>query len=451
MKKGFILLAALLLALSAAAQENWTPLFNGKNLRGWKKLNGTAEYKIEDGAIVGVASLGTPNTFLVTEKSYGDFILELEFRVDDDFNSGIQFRSKSVPEYNNGRVHGYQYEIDPSPRAWSGGIYDEARLGWLYTAQRNPQMSDAYRARDWNKVRIEAFGPSLRTWLNGIPCANVLDTQDASGFIALQVHSIGREDQVGKSVRWRDIRILTGDGAIAGKTPDFGEISQANHIPNTLSEREQYDGWQLLWDGATTAGWRGAKQAVFPAGGWKIENGILTVEKSGGGESANGGDIITTRKYENFILSVDFKITEGANSGIKYFVDPELNRGAGSAIGCEYQILDDRRHPDAQAGVNGNRTLGSLYDLIPAPAGKPFRGGFFNHAVIVVQGNHVEHWLNHVKILEYERNTPMWDALVDYSKYKDWPHFGNLGSGHILLQDHGDEVHFKNIKIKELP
>ena len=451
MKKRIILLAACLLpAFTVAAQENWVSLFNGKNLRGWKKLNGTAEYRIEEGAIVGVASLGTPNTFLVTDKTYSDFVLELEFKVDDDFNSGIQFRSKSVPEYMNGRVHGYQYEIDPSARAWSGGLYDEARLGWLYTAQRNPQMSSAFKPGAWNKVRIEAFGPSLRTWLNGIPCANVLDAQNASGFIALQVHSIGREDQVGKSVRWRNIRILTDSGAIAAKTPDFGEIAQANHIPNTLSEREEAGGWQLLWDGESTRGWRGAKQVSFPSSGWRIENNALTVARGDGGESTGGGDIITTEKYVNFELTVDFMITEGANSGIKYFVDPELNRGAGSAIGCEFQILDDKRHPDATLGVNGNRTLGSLYDLIPPSADKPFRSGFYNHAKIVVRGNRVEHWLNHVKILEYERNNPMWDALVDYSKFKDWPSFGNLDSGHILLQDHGDEVRFKNIKIRVL-
>ena len=173
--------------------------------------------------------------------------------------------------------------------------------------------------------------------------------------------------------------------------------------------------------------------------------------KGAGGESANGGDIITTRTYKNFILKVDFKITEGANSGIKYFVDPTLNKGTGSAIGCEFQILDDLRHPDAKLGVKGNRKLGSLYDLIPAPEKKPFDIKNFNQAMIVVKGNHVEHWLNGVKLLEYERNNAEWNALVAYSKYKDWPNFGNHSEGYILLQDHGHEVWFKNIKIKELP
>ena len=158
---------------------------------------------------------------------------------------------------------------------------------------------------------------------------------------------------------------------------------------NTLTSKEKADGWKLLWDGKTTEGWRGAKLDDFPAKGWVIDKGVLKVLKGNGGESTNGGDIITTRLYKNFILKVDFKITEGANSGIKYFVDPTLNKGAGSAIGCEFQILDDLRHPDAKLGVKGNRTLGSLYDLIPAPENKPFDITTWNTATVIVKDNHV--------------------------------------------------------------
>lgn len=447
--RNLILWALLLSTVTASSQEKWESLFNGKNLKGWKKLNGTAEYVVKDGAIVGTSKLNTPNTFLATEKNYGDFILELEYKVDNALNSGIQFRSNSLKEYDKGRVHGYQCEIDPSPRAWSAGVYDEARRGWLYGLDKNPAAKTAFKANEWNKVRIETVGSSIRTWLNDIPCANLLDNMTATGFIALQVHAIGNPDQVGKTIQWKNIRICT-ENLQNVVRPYNNEIPQANCIDNSISSEEAVQGWKLLWDGKSTDGWRGAKLKTFPQAGWNIDNGMLKVLKSNGGESTNGGDIVTTQKYKNFELSVDFKITTGANSGVKYFVDTDLNKGEGSSIGCEFQILDDKNHPDAKLGVKGNRKLGSLYDLIPAPTDKPFREGFFNTARIVVKGNKVEHYLNDVKIIEYERGNQMWKALVNYSKYNVWSGFGEAAEGNILLQDHGDEVWFKNIKIKEL-
>lgn len=445
-----ILVFIFAVLLTYGQEPTWENLFNGKDLKGWTRLNGTAEYKVKDNTIIGVAKKGSPNTFLATDKKYGDFILEFEFKVDDDFNSGVQIRSESLEDYNDGRVHGYQYEIDPSPRAWSAGIYDEARRGWLYPLTTNSAAQKAFKRGDWNKGRVEAIGNSIRTWLNGVPAADLLDDMTLSGFIALQVHSIGKDEQIGKAVQWRNLRILT-ENVVQFATPNAENgIKQVNAIANTISEKEKQEGWELLWDGKTTNGWRGARLDHFPEQGWVIDDGILKVMSSGGAESAFGGDIVTIKKYKNFVLKVDFKITEGANSGVKYFVDPDLNTGEGFAIGCEFQILDDNKHPDAKLGVEGNRKLGALYDLIPAPKDKPFRKGFFNTAMIVVKDNHVEHWLNNVKIVEYERNNQMWEALVNFSKYKDWPNFGNAMSGHILLQDHGDEVWFKNVKIKEL-
>lgn len=446
MKKNLILALFLCCAVVSSAQT-WEPLFNGKNLKGWKKLNGTAEYKVKDNMIVGVSKINTPNTFLVTTKSYQDFILEFDFKIAEGLNSGVQIRSESKKEFRNGRVHGYQFEIDPSDRAWTGGIFDEARRDWIYPLSVNPDARIAFKKNEWNNARIEAYGNSIRTWVNGIPCANIWDDMTPKGIIALQVHNIKNDkSKEGKTICWRNIRICTTD---VEKYLTKEVAPEVNLISNTISPSESREGWSLLWDGQTTNGWRGAKLTDFPQSGWTMEDGILKVHKGDGAESTNGGDIITVNKYNNFVLNVDFKITEGANSGIKYFVNPDLNKGTGSAIGCEFQVLDDDKHPDAKLGVKGNRKLGSLYDLIPAPQNKPFRKNQWNTATIKVDGNHVEHWLNGVKLLEYTRNNEMWNALVAYSKYKNWGNFGNAEEGHILLQDHGDEVWFKNIKIKK--
>lgn len=184
-------------------------LFNGKNLDGWVQLNGTAQFKVGDGMIIGSTVVGSPNSFLCTENEFGDFILELEVWVDPELNSGIQIRSHSYEDYNNGRVHGYQVEIDPSDRAWSGGIYDEGRRGWLYDLEDNEEARKAFLVNDWNHYKIEAIGSHIKTWINGVPAADLVDTVDASGFIGLQVHSHAK---AGLEVKWRNIRIRDLDG-----------------------------------------------------------------------------------------------------------------------------------------------------------------------------------------------------------------------------------------------
>jgi len=453
------------LTTTHAGDDGWEMLFNGKDFTGFKQLNGEATYTVEDGMMVGTTKLNTPNSFMATEKTYGDFILEVDLLVDPSMNSGIQIRSLSTPAYNNGRVHGYQVEIDPAERAWSGGIYDEARRGWLYPLDVNQRGRKAFRNGEWNRYRIEAIGNSIRTWVNGIPTADLIDDMTSEGFIAFQVHGIRNESQAGKQIKWKNIRIKTKDLVQSPWT----DIFVVNLIPNYLSPQERAQGWQLLFDGNSTNSWRGAHKDAFPTKGWKVENGELVVLPQGGAESQGGGDIVTKDEYSTFEFQLDFMLTEGANSGIKYFITEKYSSGK-SAIGLEYQILDDEKHPDAKAGKAGNRTVASLYDMIPSHTNKIVnKPGEWNQARIVVTGTrieewlrgnnlektefkgaHVEHWLNCRKVLEYERGTQAFYALVSKSKYDEWEDFGAWQSGRILLQEHGDEVHYRSIKVRKI-
>lgn len=455
-----ILMMMMASAITINAQE-WVDLFNGKNFKGWEKLDGNAEYRVENGEVIGTSKSGTPNTFMATKKVYDDFILEYEMKMDRGLNSGVQFRSVALQPDGTERVNGYQVECDDTDtRPWAGGIYEEASRGWMYPMSYNLCVAKAKinKHGEWNKIRVEAVGSTIRTYINGVNFTNLVDDVRKEGFIALQVHSIRDASLDGREIAWRNIRIITEEPE-KYMLSDMELSPEVSYLHNELTSLEKEEGWKLLWDGKSTEGWRGAKLETFPEGGWSIENGILSVEKGDGGESTNGGDIVTIKKYKDFVLELDFRITKGANSGIKYFVDPDLNTGEGSAIGCEFQILDNKNHPDAKKGVQGNRTLGSLYDLITSDAllhgedatSVRFNGiGSWNRARVEVHGSKVSHHLNGVKIVEYERGTQMWKALVAYSKYKDWPAFGEAETGHILLQDHGDAVSFKNVKIKEL-
>jgi len=208
-----------------AEEVGFVPIFDGETLDGWVQHGGEAIYHVEDGVIVGTAVPNTPNSFLCTEKDYSDFILELELKVDDHLNSGIQIRSHVFDEPTTtsfpgpdgemkttripaGRVHGYQVEVDPTDRAYSGGIYDEGRRGWLYDlgGDDKQEARDSFKREEWNHYRIEAIGDRIRTWINDVPVADLTDEMDPSGFIGLQVHSV-RDDMAGKEIRFRNIKI----------------------------------------------------------------------------------------------------------------------------------------------------------------------------------------------------------------------------------------------------
>ena len=216
-----LIFSGLLFVSSLSAEEKLTPIFDGKTLDGWVQVGGKASYRVEDGQIIGTSVIRTPNSFLTTKKHYANFILELEFLPDAVLNSGVQIRSnmydspkkytwkdekgeeksKTVPA---NKVHGYQVEIDPSDRAWSGGIYDESRRGWLNNLKDNEPARKAFKKGEWNKYRVVANGDSIKTWINGVPAADLVDGLTASGFIGLQVHNFSKN---GHEIRWRNIRI----------------------------------------------------------------------------------------------------------------------------------------------------------------------------------------------------------------------------------------------------
>lgn len=184
--------------------QGWVSLFDGKTLKGWRQINGTATYKVDEGTILGTTAEGSPNSFLCTEKLYGDFELEFEVKVDPRLNSGVQIRSNSSPDYRNGRVHGYQVEIAASGN--SGRIYDEARRAkWLDEERDDPKARNVFKKDEWNSYRVICKGSSIKTWVNGVPVADMVDDMTATGFIGLQVHSFRGDPPAW--VRWRKIRL----------------------------------------------------------------------------------------------------------------------------------------------------------------------------------------------------------------------------------------------------
>lgn len=282
-------IVALCIPLDAAQQteeseSGWVCLFDGKSLEGWTQRGGAAKYAVEDGDIVGTSVPNTSNSFLCTKKEHGDFVLELEFKVHPELNSGIQIRSHSNPEYREGRVHGYQVEIDPSDRGWSGGIYDEGRRGWLNTLEQNAAARYAFKQNEWNQFRIQAIGDSIKTWLNGVPAADLVDSLTQSGFIALQVHGVGgREDPVW--VRWRNIRIK-----------DLGTST-----------------WKPLFDGKSLDGW-----TPLPGGKWTVDDGVIQ-GLSPASENRHGM-LLSNERYRDFTARVVYRANRG-NSGFYFRVD----------------------------------------------------------------------------------------------------------------------------------
>jgi sugar phosphate isomerase/epimerase len=300
-----------------AAEGTWTSLFDGKTLKGWMLRGGAAKYEVKGGAIVGSTVPNTKNTFLCTERSYGDFLLELEFKVDPKLNSGVQIRGQSRPDYQDGRVHGLQVEIDPDVergRMWTGGLYDEGRRGWLADLSQNEAGRKAFKPGAWNRMRVEARGASIKTWINDVLTADLVDGKDLDGFIALQVHQVGkREDPL--LVSWRKIRI------------------------QELGQRA----WRPLWDGK---GLRGLKAAG--GGAWAVENNLL-VGKNQRSE-ARAGLLFVEEPLTDFSARAEVRLT-GGNGGV-YLRGAPAGTPAG-ATGLQVDLDDQTAGGLYQAGGAG--------------------------------------------------------------------------------------------------
>jgi hypothetical protein len=389
-----LLLAPCWMPASALAQAKSTvpfvSLFDGKTLAGFEQKGGKAAYSVEDGCIVGTTVSKTPNSFLCTKRHYGDFVLEYEFKVDGRLNSGVQIRSHSIPKYRKGRVHGYQVEIDPDVkrnRMWTAGIYDESRRGWLFDLKSNDAARKAFKPDAWNKIRVSAIGDSLKTWLNGVPAADLVDSMTSSGFIALQVHGIGnRTDQM--QVRWRDLRIQ-----------DLGRHE-----------------WQPLWDGKTMQGW-----TQHGGGKWAIENGVLTARNQKA-EKLHG-HLFLDAPQRDFTIRLKYKAVQG-NSGF-YFRSQE-RKGAIGIAGFQAEI-------DATKDVGGlYETGGRGWVVKPKPkqVAQYFKPGAWNQMTVSAHDRRIVVHVNGRKTAELP---------ADKSR---------LG-GKIALQLHGSqdvEVHFKDIE-----
>lgn len=233
------------------------------------------------------------------------------------------------------------------------------------------------------------------------------------------------------------------------------EKNRGQHAgPQEFSDSTQAGKWKMLFDGKTTKGWRGINRETFPDQGWEIADGSLLVNADDGQESGNGGDIITMEQYSSFIMDWEWKmLTKGGNSGVKYFVREGLSGNEKYGVGLEYQILDDENFSwmrDGRMKPGDYRTLASLYEIYPAKNKTPKQLGEWNHSRIVAKGRGVEHWLNGVKVLEYERGTDDFRKKVSESKFGQYEHFGEAREGHILIQDHGSKMAFRNIRIREL-
>ncbi|WP_077342171.1 PVC-type heme-binding CxxCH protein [Pseudocolwellia agarivorans] len=387
--------------------QAWKSLLESNDLSQWKIVGGKSTYHIENNAVVGTSVASKKNTFLISKETYSDFIFETDVKADTSINSGIQFRSNI---HNKGFVYGYQMEIDTSTRAWSGGIYDQSRRGWIYNLTRNNACSKEFKVNDWNKYRIEAIGNTIKTFINNVPCSSVIDDMTSQGFIALQVHSAGKNKD-GKKVQWRDPKIITvKPKQHLLKIPENQEPLVFNYLNNQISEDETKQGWSLIPLGDTAQ--------------------KLTAKNN----------LVIDNPHTSFELELDFKLTDNLNAAINYLATSQKNA-------LIYPLIDNDIIKNTDKGIN---SLGAIKGLVaPKNLSEPtyksmrFNGkGQWNRARILVQQTqkdnfHIEHWMNNIKIAEYE--------------FKTTPETVNSLSKVISISLQQGQLEARNVKLKGLP
>ncbi len=424
--KIFPLFICLLFATAIISQT--TSLISGTDLSNWEQRGGSARYQLQDGVIIGTSVRDAQNTFLCTKAEYGDFILTFEVKQDPGINSGIQIRSESRSDYQNGRVHGYQVELDQSlQRLWTGGIYDEGRRGWLYPLTRNKKGQEAYVLGAWNQIRIEAIGPHIRTWVNGIQCANLVDRLTAKGFIALQVHGIGRNESPGKQVRWRNLQIRTED-LEQHRWPVQAYAPEISHLTNQLTEAEESQGWRILWDGKTMDGW-----SAQPPSACTLEEDCLALT----GQSK----LLYQQGLSDFELRFDIRFTEATRTASMRYGNRQ-----GADLGM---VLLDRTNEQA---------AGSLAGLIPSknlsePENTNLRFSAqngWNRVRIVVREGQVEHWLNQIKVVTYDLNGQTFQALLNQAGFQSDRAIDDTAAGSFYLSfETVGPVEIRSVAVRE--
>lgn len=382
---------------AGAPQGEWIDLFDGTSLDGWTRRNGSADFKVVDGTIVGTTAAGSPNSFLCSERFFGDFELEFDVKLfDDQLNSGVQIRSHSIPTHKDGRVHGYQVEVSTNGHA--GFVYDEARRGWLSTDRDDPARRSAFRSGEWNRYRVICLGPTIRTWVNGVQIAHVVDDWSPAGFLGLQVHAAAGDPKW--RVAWRDLRIRElGDGG----------------------------GFAPLFNGKDLTGWNVNENPESV----RVEDGKIVVQGKRAHVFYDGP--VYQHAFKNFELRALVRTKPGSNSGIYFHT--MLQESDWPQRGYEVQVNNSQ---------SDWRRTGGLYGIDDLREALAADNRWFSMRVLV-EGKHVTVAVDGKKVVDYvepddvEREANFASRLID------------RGTFALQAHDPGSEVWYKAIEVRPMP